>query len=71
MTLLIFTSFPVPPQVISCFDSNATTEIGPLDAPNDTLDQNYRVVSQSPTQPFPDISPEIARSLKIMIIRRT
>jgi len=38
--------FPLSPEVISGFDSNATTEIGPLDAPDDTLDPNRRLVSQ-------------------------
>jgi len=42
-----FAPFTLAPQVISSFDSNAATEIGPLDAPNDTLDPNRGVMSQS------------------------
>jgi len=52
----IFTSFPLTPQVVSGFDSNSTTAIGPLDAPNDTLDPNRRVMSQSFTPSFPDVA---------------
>jgi len=43
-------------QVISGFDSNATTELGPLDTPDDTLDPNPRVVSQSFTGSSPDVA---------------
>jgi len=49
-----FTPFTLAPQVISAFDSNAATEIGPLDAPDDTLDLNRGVMSQSFTRPSPD-----------------
>jgi len=49
-------NFPLTPQVVFGFGSNATPEIGPLDAPDDTLDPNRRVDSQSLMQPFPDIT---------------
>ena len=55
------TPFPLAPHVISGFDSNATPEIGPLDTPDDTLDPNRRVVSQSLMQPFPDITADSPR----------
>ena len=45
----IFTPFPLAPQVISRFDSNGATEIGRLDAPDDTLDLNRRFMSHSST----------------------
>jgi len=41
--------FPVPLLTVN-------PEIGPLDAPDDTLDPNRRLVSQSLTQPLPDIT---------------
>jgi len=52
----IFAPFPPTPQGISGFDSNAATEIGPLDAPYDTLDPNHRVMSQSFTPSSPDVA---------------
>ena len=52
----IFTSFPLTPQMVSSFDSNTTTEIGPLDAPDDTLDPNLRVMSQSFIPSSPDVA---------------
>ena len=51
-----FTPYPLAPQVIPSFDSNITTEIGPLSAPDDTLDSNLHVMSQSFTQSSPDIT---------------
>ena len=56
-----FTSFPLAPQVVSGFNSNATTEIAPLDAPDDTLDPNRRVMSQSFTPPSPDVPEDSLR----------
>lgn len=47
----ISTPLPLPAREISHFDSNATTEVGPPGASNDTLDLDRRVVSQSLTQP--------------------
>jgi len=52
----IFTPFTLALQVISGFDSNAATEIGPLDAPGDTLDPNRGVMPQSFTRPPPDVA---------------
>ena len=52
----ILTSFPLVPEVISGFDSNGATEIGLLDAPDDTLDSNCRVMSQSFTQSSADVA---------------
>jgi len=46
-----FTPFTLAPQVISSFDSNAATEIRPLDAPDNTLDPNLGVMSRSFTPP--------------------
>ena len=57
----IFTPFPLAPQVISSSDSNAAPEIGPVDAPGDTLGPNRRVVSQSSMQPFPDMTADSPR----------
>jgi len=51
-----FTPFPFASRAISCFNSGATTEIGPPDAPGDTLDPDGRIVPQSLTQPFPDVT---------------
>jgi len=51
-----FTSFPLTPQVVSGFDPNATTEIGPLDPPDDTLGPIRRVISQSFTPSSPDVA---------------
>ena len=51
----ISTTSPLASLVISCFDSNATTQIGPLDAPDDALDPNRRTVSLPLTQPLPDM----------------
>jgi len=48
-----FTPFPLAPQVISGFDSNGATEIGRLDAPDDTLDLNRRFMSHSSTPSSP------------------
>jgi len=50
----IFTTSTLAPQVITAFDSNAATEIGPLDAPDDTLDPNRGVMSQSFIPSSPD-----------------
>jgi hypothetical protein len=47
---------PFTPQVISGFDSNTTTEIGLLDAPDDTLDPNRHVMSQSFTPPSRNVA---------------
>ena len=50
------TPFPLAPQVISSgFDSNAT-EIGPLDAPDENLDPNRRIISRSFTPSSPDVA---------------
>ena len=38
------------------FDSKLTSDIGPLYAFDDALDQNYHIVSQSLTKPSPDIA---------------
>ena len=59
----IFARFPLASSswVISGSDSNATPEIGPLSAPDDTLDLTRPVVSQSPIQPFPDMTAGIPR----------
>jgi len=48
------TSFPLSTQVVSGFDSNPTTGTVPLDTPQDTLDPNRRVISQSFTSSSPD-----------------
>jgi len=56
-----FTPFTVSPQENSGFDSNATTEIGPLDTPDATLDPNRGVMSQSFTRPSPDVAEYILR----------
>ena len=45
----ILTSIPLAPQVISSFDSNTATEVGPLDAPADTPGPNRRIMSRSST----------------------
>ena len=47
----LFAASPLAPQEISSFDTNAATEIGPLDEPGDTLDPNHRVMSRSFTPP--------------------
>ena len=52
----IFIPFPLTSEVTSSLDSNAATEIGPLDAPNRTLDLNPRIMSQSFTPSFPDVT---------------
>jgi len=57
----IFTPFPLASRAISRFDSNATTKIGPPDAPGDTLDPDGRAVSLSLTQPFPDVTADSPR----------
>lgn len=51
----MFTPFPLA-QVNSGFDSNATTKIEPLGAPDDTLDLNRRVMSQSSTRSSPEVA---------------
>jgi hypothetical protein len=53
-----FTPFPLALQV---FDSKATQETGPLDTPGDTLDPNRRVVFQSLTHLFPDLTADSPR----------
>ena len=57
----IFAPFPLASQVISGSDSKTTLEVGPLAALDDTLDRNRLVVSQSPTQPFPDTTADSLR----------
>ena len=52
----IFTPFTLAPQVISGLDSNAAAEIGPLDAPDNTLDPNFGVMFQSFTPSSPDVA---------------
>jgi len=52
----ILTSLPLAPEVISGFASNAAAEIGPLNAPDDTLDPNRRVMSQSLTRSSTDVA---------------
>ena len=52
----ILTSFPLALEVISGFASNAAAEIGPFDAPADTLDPNRRVMSQSLTRSSTDVA---------------
>ena len=52
-----FTPCPLAPEVISGFDLNAAaTGIGPLDAPDDTLYPNRRVMSQSFTRSSPHVA---------------
>ena len=52
-----FTPCPLAPEVISGFNLNAAaTGIGPLDAPDDTLYPNRRVMSQSFTRSSPDVA---------------
>ena len=48
--------FPLASEVTSNLDSNTATEIGPLDAPDRTLDPNPRIMSQSFTPPSPDVT---------------
>ena len=57
----IFTSFPLASRATTCFDSNATTDIEPPDAPGDTLDPDGRVLSQPLIQPFPDVTADSPR----------
>jgi len=52
----ILTSFLLALEVISGFASNAAAEIGPFDAPDDTLDPNRRVMSQSLTRSSTDVA---------------
>ena len=52
----ISSHFPLAPQVISGVGSTAATEVGPLDAPDDTVDPNHRVMSQSFTQSSPGVA---------------
>jgi hypothetical protein len=52
----IFTPLPLASDVTSNLDSNTATEIGPLDAPDRTLDPNPRVMSQSFTPSSPVVT---------------
>ena len=58
----IFIPFPLTSEVTSSLDSNAATEIRPLDAPDRTLDPNPRIMSQSFTPSFPDVTDYSLRS---------
>lgn len=49
------------PEVIPSFGLNGTTDIGPLDVPDGNMDSDRRVVFQSLTQPFPDITADSPR----------
>ena len=52
----ISTHIPLSPQVISGPNSNAGTELGPLNAPHDTLDLNRHAMFQSFTPSSPDVA---------------
>ena len=52
----IFTPFPLTPRATPSLGSNAATKVGPLDASDDTLDPNRRLMTQSFTPPFHDVA---------------
>ena len=61
VSLSLSQNFTPSPFALQVFDSKATQETGPLDTPDDTLDPNRRVMSQTLTHLFPDLTTDSPR----------